>query len=602
MALHVLVISKTELEDLRILEPDWEILNLTNERKKMSIKTLRKRIASVAVSALTVGVISVVSAPSASANFTAGELSFVSQGSINNTGACIITNSNTANGTSATFRSGSVAVLEADGATANDDIYLTVSGPGIIDSYTSQPAAVASAGSTAATANSLTATTLFDDTQVVGDRVAIRLTGTGTVTIAVGVSSTTAVLDVITITSVTACTTNDWSATYSDVSVTSSATDNSWTANVDEQTSVEAGGALYIRVNGDNAYDADITTGTWAASATNGALVNYGSAIGTAVGVAGATSFQSSTDADGAFVFRVDPASQADGGTTVVTITLGGTTVATKSLTFFGEAKSIKVGTVRSGVRSGTVAAETATGYFTFQFIDSAGRAVPGNGIAHVAASATSIVTTGATVKAPTASAAAITDAATGLVDAIETAIGSTADGVAAFSCGSSSGTSTATFAHTNAISGATITVNVPLTCAGGIATYTVSTDKASYAVGEIATITIDAKDSSGFAVADSQAMAADTVSVGGGAPTRAVAATDYFTGGKRTILAQMTTAGSFNTVVTLTGSVTTSATTGYKVTDGGVSNAEVLKSIVSLIASINKQIAALQKLILARR
>ena len=33
----------------------------------------------------------------------------------------------------------------------------------------------------------------------------------------------------------------------------------------------------------------------------------------------------------------------------------------------------------------------------------------------------------------------------------------------------------------------------------------------------------------------------------------------------------------------------------------GGVSNADVLKAIVSLIASINKQIAALQKALLRR-
>jgi len=324
--------------------------------------------------------------------------------------------------------------------------------------------------------------------------------------------------------------------------------------------------------------------------------------VGTAVAVAGSTSFQSSTDADGRFVFRVDPASQAAGGTTVVTITLGGTTIATKSLTFFGEAKSIKVVTNRSGLTSTAVAGDGATGYFTFQFLDAAGTAVPGNGIAFVAASATTNVTTGATVKAPASSAASIVDAADGLVDTLETAIGSTKDGVAAFTCGSGGGTSTTTWAHANAVTGDTITVNVPLTCAGGIATYTVSTDKASYAVGDVATITIDAKDSAGRPVADSVAMETGSVSVGGGAVTRAVATTDLFTGGKRTVQAQMTTAGSFNTVVTLTGSVTTSATAAYKNTDGAVSNAEVLKSIVALIASINKQIAALQKLILARR
>ena len=570
----------------------------------MSIKTIRKRIALVAVSALTAGVFSVVSAPSASADVAAGELSFVTAGNIYNNGQCAITNSNTANETVATFRTGSIVALEGDGLTADDDIYISLSGPGVITNWTSAPATetVAISSLTPATANTITATTLLDTTTVVDDRLLVTLTGVGTVTLAVGVSSTTAVLDVITITSVTACAGGTFSSTYSDISTTSSSTDNSWTANVDEQTSATAGGALYIRVDADNAYDANITTGTFAASATNGALVNYGSAIGTAVGVAGSTSFQSSTDDDGAFVFRVDPASQAAGGTTVVTITLGGTTIATKSLTFFGEAKSIKVGTIRTGVTSGTVASETATGYFTFEFLDAAGTAVPGDGIAFVAASATTNVTTGATVKGPSSSSAAITDAGTGLVDAIETAIGSTQAGVAAFSCGSSGGTSPTTWAHTNAITGDTITVNVSLSCASTIATYTVSTDKASYSVGEIATITIDAKDSSGRAVADSVAMAVDTVSVGGGALTRAVATTDYFTGGKRTILAQMTTAGSFNTAVTLVGSVTTSATAAYKITDGAVSNAEVLKSIVALIASINKQIAALQKLILARR
>jgi len=43
--------------------------------------------------------------------------------------------------------------------------------------------------------------------------------------------------------------------------------------------------------------------------------------------------------------------------------------------------------------------------------------------------------------------------------------------------------------------------------------------------------------------------------------------------------------------------------TVAYKVASGttAVSNADVLKSIVSLIATINKQIQALQKLILKR-
>jgi hypothetical protein len=105
--------------------------------------------------------------------------------------------------------------------------------------------------------------------------------------------------------------------------------------------------------------------------------------------------------------------------------------------------------------------------------------------------------------------------------------------------------------------------------------------------------------------VSDAAAMGAiDTVSVGGGLLTKAVAATDLFTEGVRTYNAQMTTAGTFNVVVSVSGTVTKTATTGYSIADSvtGVSNADVLKAIVSLIASINKQIAALQKALLARR
>jgi hypothetical protein len=61
-------------------------------------------------------------------------------------------------------------------------------------------------------------------------------------------------------------------------------------------------------------------------------------------------------------------------------------------------------------------------------------------------------------------------------------------------------------------------------------------------------------------------------------------------------------TEGAYNAVVLFpTIDVATSAS--YKVTTGstGVSNADVLKAIVSLIASINKQIAALQKALLKK-
>ena len=66
-------------------------------------------------------------------------------------------------------------------------------------------------------------------------------------------------------------------------------------------------------------------------------------------------------------------------------------------------------------------------------------------------------------------------------------------------------------------------------------------------------------------------------------------------------------TDGSYNSIVdfpALSGTTGSVQTASYKVATSGsptVTNADVLKSIVALIASINKQIQALQKLILKR-
>ena len=81
---------------------------------------------------------------------------------------------------------------------------------------------------------------------------------------------------------------------------------------------------------------------------------------------------------------------------------------------------------------------------------------------------------------------------------------------------------------------------------------------------------------------------------------------TDTFTNGAKTY--QFTVgnnAGAFNAVVDLPAYVSTDSAkvVSYKVTESTatVSNAEILKMIVSLIATINKQIAALQKLLLKK-
>jgi hypothetical protein len=97
------------------------------------------------------------------------------------------------------------------------------------------------------------------------------------------------------------------------------------------------------------------------------------------------------------------------------------------------------------------------------------------------------------------------------------------------------------------------------------------------------------------------------TSSFGGMQFVTAPSGGDKFTsaaGAKTYTLQVGTTEGSYVGTFVIAGATDTAAkTVQYKVASAtpGVSNADVLKSIVALIASINKQIQALQKLILKR-
>ena len=195
------------------------------------------------------------------------------------------------------------------------------------------------------------------------------------------------------------------------------------------------------------------------------------------------------------------------------------------------------------------------------------------------------------------------------------------------------SGTSNVTVSLVIPGTGTTIkSTPVAMRCAGAAYTYTASFDKASYIQGEIATMTVTFKDSAGNLANSYDAVDAVTGSGTSGLTNASIsspmlalvgavnstAATTNATAkpglsGTRTYTftvgtAGGLTAGSYNAVVdfptVLALSSTKAATVAYKVATGGssVTNEDVLKSIVALIASINKQIQALQKLILKRK
>jgi hypothetical protein len=556
----------------------------------MSIKTMKQRIALVAVTALTAGLFSVIAAPAANAAEAAGDIDFSTPSDLVNVGICTYTNSNTVNLTVATARSGSsIRLVRTTLGAAGDNTYLAISGPAIFTSHS-----IADGSTAAAT---LTPTTITDGTAVAGDLTTVLLTGVGTVTLSYGADATSNPVDTITITSVASCANAAWSATDSLVQMSTTAAGNA-TSNVDAATSTTAGTPMYIKLQPKDAYATAITTGTLFASATNGALVSWGAA---AAGFPAGSGSVATATPTANHQLRVSPAQTATTSTTVVTITLNGAAVTTKNITFHGEQAKIVVGTVYAGKTSDT---DDGAVFFTYQ--DSAGNTVPGGAAGFVAASAGTRITTGTSVKAPTTS-----SAAADVNDVVEAKFGGTTTaGVMTYACGSSAGTADFTIATTSTVNANTLTATVTGKCYGGISTYTVSTDKAAYKIGEVAVITIEAKDSAGNPVADSSKLQASSVSVGGGTLTYTLLGTDAagavegFQGGKVTLRAQMTTEGTFNTVVSLTGAATSSATTGYSVSPAttSVSNADVLKSIVSLIASINKQIQALQKLILARR
>jgi len=153
--------------------------------------------------------------------------------------------------------------------------------------------------------------------------------------------------------------------------------------------------------------------------------------------------------------------------------------------------------------------------------------------------------------------------------------------------------------------------------CSTAPYTVTGSWDKASYIPGTIATLTLSYKDIYGN---PSNAYDSISVSTAGttmtitGAPSATPVTTigndkpSGVTGAKTYQFVVGSTEGDFVAVVVPTEIVENNSDQknlslpySVKASTTAVSNADVLKSIVSLIASINKQIQALQKLILKR-
>ena len=377
----------------------------------------------------------------------------------------------------------------------------------------------------------------------------------------------------------------------------SSSTVDNITSSVDATDSLSiANGAApqaYINIALNDAYDVSLDgKGALIITGTNGAGIGY-KADGSLTSAA--TEFNltqvSSTSAAGKITV-MKPAARANKSfSTTISVSWNGVVVATKSVTFKGEVATVTASAPKIGALNAS-----NTSAFKVAYADDAGNALyPTITDTTVVSTTTNSIVTGASIGT----------------------IGSSAElalGTLVCANVSTGGTAALQLQHVNPLSGTVVKSNVwTATCSGNADTYTASFDKASYTPGSLATLTITFKDVKG-----QLANAYDLVGNGAlitiaGAPNATAvtipAATDKPDTGAGTKTYQFvvgTTEGDFQAVVSvpdvnaLNGANQTVAYS-VKSATGTVTNAEVLKSIVALIASINKQIQALQKLILKR-
>jgi hypothetical protein len=378
--------------------------------------------------------------------------------------------------------------------------------------------------------------------------------------------------------------------------------------------STDMGQNLFLDVRVRDGYGTAITsTGLLQATATGGAFVNV-DVSGTTKGTS-ATDFYAGAAPDSEEIMLHNPTGAPMAGT--VTITWNGTVIATRSYGFSGKVAKVELSSAVIGKTGGTGSSGNLA---TYKLFDAAGNAVyvDYSGTDNTATPPSGLAANTALYGTVASSVAISTDYS------LNTTTGVVTSGKVIFTCGSSAGAGNIGITYTNT-DGTIVTSNsLAVKCAGDAVKYTASYDKAVYAPGEIATLTLKFLDSKGNAANDITDVDSDgaageiTISTSGmtqtvsGPSDTGVSGADIDQGTLTFKYAVGTTAGTYTNVINvpdvneaasaanISGTGAVSATLTVKA-GSSVTNEDVLKSIVSLIASINKQIQALQKLILRR-
>ena len=630
--------------------------NSTNERKKMSTKTLRKRIAIIAISAVAATGMSLIVAPQASA-LTYAQIdndTLWIAGVKSTTGdAVTVTPASGANLTGGARQVGFVTATSTTAATSDSGYYLNATTDATkINTALVLPNAqiafiakgssstdhglsvVVTGGTLASLAATSTAAVALAATNVNGSSTAVYTDEAGTdtvngifrITAAVGSTATISVYSGDLVAGLTSLTSGTLVAQYQFTVTAASASgaystdyssqkqqacvgaaDNAGTVSYDVTSRCGNGlaGAIYTVTK--DAYAAAMTTATIQATATNGALVFGQNTVPAGSAINGATTSASAAinpaATTGAAWFLIKQPTAHTAGSTVVTITVNGAVVATKTISWAGDIATLAVDEVNSSPTFSTNQADTTANVGAAGVVyvakDAAGNVVPLT--VHPSVSDATGALVDSTLSATTAA----------TYGELQTSSRGYGYSMLVVPANALSGASTYQLKLTNA-QGATIKSQyAKATVSRGSAnTFKASWNKASYTPGDIAELTITALDAYGNGMATGTALtglsvitnATEMPSVGG---TCTDALTVNKAGGVRVCKFSIgNTEGSYTWSVALGTITSQSAVTGSVAiapATTAVSNADVLKSIVALIASINKQIQALQKLILKR-
>ena len=605
----------------------------------MSTKTLRKRIALVAVTALGAGLLSVAAVPSANAAVpdtgtlaiattasntgsavtgsgdvasmkSVGWITATSTTGLGTSGNTIITTGGAATGL--VYAGAKIAFSASSSDTSGDSLGVVVTGGTLGDlastGGTGHSGTVSVNGSlttaadvqllttmttlygvfnVSAAAGSQATITVYKGTGIAGTTTATNGTLVGTWTLTVAAASAAGVVSLAD------------SSIYQQAS-TSAGIQASGTNAYDTSSRIDNGKVGIIYVNLKDAYTSPVTTGTVAVTATNSAYVNLVKTadLAAANSYAATTSFDSDTLGAGTGYIYVKQPVANTAGTTTVTITHNGSVLATKTLNWNGDIATLAVDTANSTANFANGADEAScSGCIVYMAKDAAGNIVN--------LTALPVIGSGSTGALVGASIGTTVNTTSGVLQTA--ALG---EGYVSLVIPSSAlhGAGSYRLKVTNSAGVAIYSAVQNVTVSNGDTdSFVVSWNKAAYAPGEIATVTYTLKDAYGNLMADltpatgwagAVGTTTELVSVG-----TACSASKYTVGGSFTCKYGVgNVAGAYSYSFDLDTETSQSATIGsITITGSGVTNADVLKAIVSLIASINKQIAALQKALLKK-